>query len=75
MARWVSNGRQLMNTGFTNSGRIAGDGILYDDYSESSGGRKFSDGLSKYNMRLPNDGRADELNGECIIVCEGKKHG
>ena len=34
-----THANERMRTSFTNSGRIAGDGILYDDYSEESGYR------------------------------------
>lgn len=36
MARRHAN--EFLRTNFVNSGRIAGMGILYDDYSEESGG-------------------------------------
>lgn len=34
-----THANERMRTSFANSGRIAGDGILYDDYSEESGYR------------------------------------
>ena len=34
-----THANERMRTSFANSGRIAGEGILYDDYSEESGHR------------------------------------
>jgi hypothetical protein len=49
-----------MRTSFANSGRIAGDGILYDDYSEESwGGGKSCDNLIGAEVRLPHDGLSE----------------
>lgn len=54
-------------------GRIAGDGIIEDDYSETSGcpqreKRKFC------GIRFPNDKKdPHSLNGPVIIVQKGKK--
>lgn len=51
-----THANERMRTSFSNSGRIAGDGILYDDYSEESwGGGKSCDNLGA-GVRLPHDG-------------------
>ena len=55
-----------------NGGRIAGDGIISDDYSEESGNRH----RRNYGamVRFPNDNRDPRsLNGPVIIVQEGRK--
>lgn len=54
-----------------NGGRVAGDGIISDDYSEESG-KPFR---KNYGMvRFPNDKRDPRsLNGPVIIVQEGRK--
>ena len=52
-----THANERMRTSFSNSGRIAGDGILYDDYSEESwGGGKSCDNLIDAGVRLPHDG-------------------
>lgn len=54
-------------------GRVAGDGILSDDYSEESGGKEYWV-KRRGKVRFPNDNRDNaSLNGECIIVQKGKK--
>lgn len=54
-----------------NNSRLAGDGIIEDDYSEASGCKK----REKYGKpRFPNDKKpAEMLNGPVIIVQEGRK--
>lgn len=57
---------QQLRTNFTNSGRIAGMGILYDNYSEESGMPNYDPG--KIRVSLPSDFLSKEekeaLNGE-----------
>lgn len=58
-----------------NNGRLAGDGIAEDDYSETSGckpWKKFN--WNSNGVRFPSDNRDPQsLNGPVIIVQEGKK--
>ena len=64
-------GKQWMYSSFANSGRKAGEGILYDDYSETSGNPNYDKGGYP---RFPNDHtKPEDLNGEVIIVQEGRK--
>lgn len=58
------------------NGRIAGDGMLEDDYSETSGCKPyFKRNFAKDSrVRFPNDKVPPEsLNGPCVIVQEGRK--
>lgn len=58
----------------TPDGRMAGNGVVSDDYSEDSGwgGVRYSHKVK--NVRLPHDKASHEsLNGPVIIVQEGKK--
>lgn len=67
------SGRQMYNTQFANSGRIAGSGVLYDDYGEDSY-KGYSYERYEYEVRFPNDGkRPEELNGEPVVICYGKE--
>ena len=53
-------------------GHVAGDGILYDDYSEQSGGIDYDPGTEW--VRLPHDGvKPEELNGPIICYKAGEK--
>jgi hypothetical protein len=63
-------GKTLMKTSFRNSGRIAGMGMAYDDYSEESG----NPGYCRYEeVRLPHDGiNPEELNGP--VICYKGEH-
>lgn len=64
-------GRKYSYTSFRNSGRKAGDGILYDDYSDESGNRDYE---KHDKVRFPSDNIPPELlSGECVIVKKGKK--
>lgn len=58
-----------------NNGRIAGDGIMEDDYSESSGCKRWiKHNWSDQRVRFPSDKRDPEsLNGPVIIIQEGRK--
>lgn len=71
MAKLGKEGKLYATTGFRNSGRRAGNGILSDDYSEASGNKDYE----KYGrVRFPHDKLSPEsLNGPVIIVQEGKK--
>lgn len=55
-----------MRTSFSNSGRIAGMGILEDKYDENSGGKRY--GTGSIRVMLPSDNLSEEelsaLNGE-----------
>lgn len=52
-----THANERMRTSFANSGRIAGDGIIYDDYGDESwGGGKPCDNLICAGVRLPHDG-------------------
>ena len=63
----MATGRQMMNTRFRNSGRIAGHGMSEDDYSENSGNPCYEDPWER--VRFPNDHiKPEELNGPVIIV-------
>lgn len=59
----------------TPDGRMAGNGVASDDYSEESGGWSGVRYHHKVkNVRLPHDKNSPEsLNGPVIIVQEGKK--
>ena len=52
------------------NGRIAGNGMAYDDYSEESGNKNYE---KREKVRFPSD-KVDpsSLNGECIIIQKGK---
>ena len=64
-------GRQYMTTSFRNGGRRAGMGILYDDYSEESGGK---DCEKPTWVRFPHDNvDPEDLNGPVICYKEGSK--
>ena len=57
-------GRQYINTNFRNSGRVAGYGIIHDDYSEESGNKDYE---KHDRVRFPNDNISpEELNGPVI---------
>ena len=60
----------------TEDGRIARNGILEDDYSETSGCKRWNkiDIHKNTQVRFPSDKRTPEsLNGPVIIVQEGRK--
>lgn len=62
---------------FKVGGRIAGDGVISDDYSEESGNPKYQYGkfkLGKSSCEFTTD-KFDPrtMNGPVIIVQEGKK--
>ena len=72
MAKYIKRGNMLTNTSLRNGGRVAGTGILYDDYSEESGNNYGE--TYRPMVRFPNDNvDPEELNGECIIVQKGRK--
>lgn len=79
MSKQFSTAGKLFNmTSFGGQGgRKAGCGMLYDDYSESSGNplpRSYARYASLSRVRFPNDDtKPEDLNGECIIVQAGKK--
>lgn len=58
------------NTSLRNGGRKAGIGILYDDYSEESGGKNYE----KHDpVRFPHDDvDPEELNGP-VICYKGER--
>ena len=55
-----------MRTEFANSGRIAGSGVLYDDYGDESGGKQYEN--TSHRVVFPSDGLTQQeieaLNGE-----------
>lgn len=58
------------------NGRIAGSGILEDDYSEASGCKRWRkmDLSGSGLVRFPSDKKTPEsLNGPVVIVQEGRK--
>lgn len=64
-------GNMYFNTSLANGGRKAGMGILFDDYSETSGCKDYE---RHELVRFPNDHiKPEELNGEVIIVQKGRK--
>ena len=64
-------GNLYFNTSFRHGARKAGYGMYEDDYSEESGNHVY---VRRELVRFPNDDvKPEELNGECIIVQEGKK--
>ena len=68
-----NTGNLYRNTGLRNGGRKAGYGMYEDDYSEESGDRHYR---LRERVRFPNDDtKPEELNGECIVVNPGRKHG
>lgn len=67
----MNTGKMYLKTSLNNGGRRAGDGILYDDYSESSYGPKYCEYT---RVRLPNDNiKPEELNGPVICYKEERK--
>lgn len=67
----MATGKQMMNTRFRNSGRIAGHGIVEDDYSENGDTPRYEGTWEK--VRFPHDNiKPEELNGPVIIVREGR---
>ena len=55
-------------------GRRAGDGILYDSYSEESWGGGYPGRYGTTRVRFPNDDvKPEDLNGECIIIQPAKE--
>ena len=73
MARKI-NGSPII-TGLRGN-HIAGHGCIEDDYSETSGSKSWKElSFRKSTMvRFPNDNKTPEsLNGECVIVQEGRK--
>lgn len=64
-------GNRYINTSLRNSGRVAGTGISYDDYSETSGVKDYE---KKSPVRFPHDGISPEaLNGPVICYKNGSK--
>lgn len=65
---------ERMKTGFVNSGRAAGAGILYDRYDEESGYRPGPNrgGCTLPSERLTPEERAN-LNGEVKIIRPAKR--
>ena len=61
-----NSGRQFLLTNFDYGGRRAGAGVLYDDYSETSGCKDYE----KHDMvRFPNDKvKPEDLNGSVVII-------
>ena len=52
-------------------GHVAGDGMLYDDYSEQSGGWDYDPGTVR--VRMPHDDvEPEELNGPVICYKAGE---
>ena len=66
-----TTGSRYTRTSLNGGGHIAGHGCIEDDYSETSGCKNYE----KYGaVRFPNDHRnPEDLNGEVIIVQEGRK--
>lgn len=63
-----NTGNLYQKTSFRNGGRVAGMGIVYDDYSETSYGPKYYD--NPY-VHLPNDHvKPEDLNGPVIVYFE-----
>ena len=65
---------ERLHTSFANSGRIAGDGIIYDDYGDESGYRP---GLAdRGRVRFPSDYLTDKqiaaLSGEVRVYKASK---
>lgn len=51
---------------------VAGDGMLYDDYSEQSGGWDYDPGAVR--VRMPHDGvKPEELNGPVVCYKAGER--
>jgi hypothetical protein len=66
-------GNKYFKTSFRNSGRIAGMGMDYDDYSEESGK---SHKYRSFMVRLPHDNvKPESLNGPVICYKKGEKNG
>lgn len=60
----------------TTGGRIAGDGVVSDDYSEESGNKSYEKHIRENHtkVRFPHDGLdPSALNGPVIIVKKGNK--
>lgn len=72
MARITKNtGKLYRNTSFRNGGRSAGEGVLYDDYSETSGNRDYE---KHGEVRFPNDHiKPEDLNGPVICYKRGER--
>ena len=70
MSDRTRSGNAFSFSSFRNSGRWAGSGINEDDYSEDSCGYSINRSVLP---RFPNDNvKPEDLNGECVIVQEGK---
>ncbi len=73
MSNWVRNAKTFQRSSFRHNG-IAGSGVEHDDYSEASGNPKHYQ--DKVIVKMPHDNVTPEaLNGECIVVQEGRKNG
>ncbi len=73
MPKYYRRGGALANSSL-NTGRVAGTGITYDDYSEESGRRPVPFDKEYVLVRLPHDkDKPEDLNGPVIIVRKGKK--
>ena len=66
---------ERLRTGFTNSGRVAGIGISYDNYGDESGGPCYNHATVR--VRMPSDSLTPEergaLNGEVKIIQPARK--
>lgn len=63
---------RAMKQAYRDGGYVAGDGILYDDYSKQSGGIDYDPGTERVHM--PHDGvKPEELNGPIICYKAGEK--
>lgn len=73
MSNYVRSGKTFQRSSLRHNG-IAGSGVEYDDYSENSGNQKHYQ--DKVIVKMPHDNVDPEmLNGECIVVKEGRKNG
>ena len=68
---------EFIKTGFANSGRVAGDGVLYDNYADESC-RPHSNLTGSVHVNMPSDYLTAEeknaLNGE-VRVYRGSVNG
>ena len=71
MPRITKNtGKLYRNTSLRNGGRCAGEGSLYDDYSETSGCQDYE---KVEKVRFPNDHiKPEDFNGPVICIKKAK---
>ena len=62
-SRRKRHANERLKTSFSNSGRIAGAGVLYDDYSEESGIERHSHGHQRFALTRSEEEKEFIING------------